>query len=257
MSSTLHSGQAHCTSSALADLPGLEDVIPRPGSALSLEVLCVLHLDGKGHCRADCTPPPPLTPSPPQKKKERTAKRKWSLASTCRELFLLIPKSSGLAATVVIEFCYSECFLLFLWLIFKSNIYRPPQKKKKGKKRKTSFQPSYLLLNVTGWNYLTPKATLGFFLLSLFSSLTLPSPFLLFSSFFLYFFLCTILICQFQFLGMVMHFKYKTRLLKNTIPLSFSENVQKSSSFEDSFSLTSKIIWKPPKVMFSLSDLCY
>lgn len=136
-------------------------------------------------------PPPPLLP-------QKTAKRKWSLASTCSGNFFWLQKFSQ-------SHCHGCNWPLLLWMFpsfpfgwFLKVIFT--KKKEEKKVRKTSSCPVYLFLKVIGWNYLTPKSHVWVFpSFSLFLPSTLPPPFLLF---FLLPFLfisswCTLLIYQF------------------------------------------------------------
>lgn len=108
MSSTLHFGQVtlYPWSSALADPPGLENVIPKPG-ILCLEVLCILQLGwerllwGRFH-----TPHPRSYPKKQQRESDPWPARAVGISSDSKSFL-------GLTATVVIDLCYSECFLLF------------------------------------------------------------------------------------------------------------------------------------------------
>ena len=109
MSSTLHSGQVilYPWSSALSDLPGLENVIPQPG-ILCLEVLCILQLGwekplwGRFH-----TPHPGSCPKKQQRESDPWPAYAVGIISSDSKSLL------GLTATVAIDLCYSECFLLF------------------------------------------------------------------------------------------------------------------------------------------------
>lgn len=131
MSSTLHSGQAHCTLSSLADRPGLEDVIPRT-EALSRS-LCVLQLGWERPLWGRCTPPDSLLPRPQKKRKKQQESDPWPARAV--GIISSYSKSSRvLAATVVIDLCYSECFLLLPLVDFKSNIYQKKEERESSLK---------------------------------------------------------------------------------------------------------------------------